>query len=472
MKLLLCVHGFPPEHVGGTELAARDLAEGLSRLGHEVVVLAGSCARPAEGGVDLHEERVEAADASYRLLRSTRPDLYFDHWHKSRSARVAAAFRELLARERPDVVHVLHWLRLSRDLVLHAAQAGLPAVVSLNDSWVSCPLVFRVLPETREVCERPLSGAHCIACAGRVPPRTPWVPMEAAFMALGERARGVGRELALARAVLVPTLAFGERQLRWLGGVEGVALAEVPPAAASPELAPRAIEPRGDGTLRLGAWGRLSELKGTDLLLEALHRLGPDSGVALVLAGREAPPGFVAELQRRFEGLPWSHAGPYEARELGDHPVTRVHAMVCATRAPESFGLVLEESRALGLPSVLPRAGAFAERAGPERGTLLFEPGSADDLAAALRRLRDEEALLGSLREAVPAPASPAEVLEAHLEHYERARSVGPPAEVPEREWYAERMHDFAEEEWDRRLAEHTAEELGVATAGGEEEAR
>ncbi len=456
MKLVLAVHGFPPEGVGGTERGAAALAELLAGAGHEVVVVAGSWLQPLAGEVARREETTAAG---VRVVRLTRPDLHFDHWHKSKSAAIAAAWRELLQRERPAVVHVLHWLRLSRDLVQIAAQEGFPAIVSLNDSFVSCPLVFRVEPAGGTVCTKDHGPLACVPCAGRVAPRTPWVPMEAAFVQLAERAQDLTRELSLARVVLAPTRTHAERQLRHLGGA-AFEFDVCPPAAPAPPPAPRvARASRAGRALVLGAWGELSKLKGTELLFQALDGL---ADVELRLAGPEREAGLFARLQLEHPGVRATWSGLYDAAELGSLDVSDVHAFVSASRAPESFGLVLDEARALGLPALLPDAGAFAERGGEERGAALYAIGDADALRAAVERLQRDAAWLGALRAAVPAPTEPGAVLAGHLAAYERARSAGAPGNPPAREWYAERMTDFAEQEWDRRCAEQDPETLGL----------
>ena len=48
MKVLLAVHGFPPELKGGTELVAATDAAALARSGCEVVVVTGTLARAEE----------------------------------------------------------------------------------------------------------------------------------------------------------------------------------------------------------------------------------------------------------------------------------------------------------------------------------------------------------------------------------------------------------------------------------------
>ena len=63
MKVLLVVHGFPPELLGGTELVVATDAAALVRAGCEVVIVTGTLAR-SEGGVG-HSVRTEENGGSY-----------------------------------------------------------------------------------------------------------------------------------------------------------------------------------------------------------------------------------------------------------------------------------------------------------------------------------------------------------------------------------------------------------------------
>lgn len=204
MKLVLAARGFPPERTDAA--AVRALAQALADLGHEVLVFAASA-----------QPRDDELDGRVRVVRAARTDACPEHWHKSSSVAVARAWRELLARERPDVVHVLHWLGLTRELVYLAALARVPALVSLDDYWTSCPLVARKLPETGADCRVRASASACVACAARVPPRVTWVERPAQYVLFGERQRDVLRELALARGVFARDEAHANACRAFLG---------------------------------------------------------------------------------------------------------------------------------------------------------------------------------------------------------------------------------------------------------------
>jgi glycosyltransferase involved in cell wall biosynthesis len=348
------------------------------------------------------------------------------------------------------------------------------------------------------LCTQPF-GSSCISCAATLFPRTPWVSMENLYMAFAAHERELARELSLARVLITPSEAHRELLLRGRGvdlaGADGTAGPRraraggpgrwqvlAPPAlplsrVGSPFERPAAPSPASGGAaarpLVLGCWGQLAPHKGTDLLLAAVSELAATQPVELHLAG-EAEEAFAAQLSRAARGLTVHFHGPFERDELPHHAVSAVHAFVCPSRAPESHGLVWDEARALGLPAVLPRGGAFPERAaGEESGVLFYAPGDGADLARVLGRLGQEEHLLARLGEAAEAGArrlaaagAAPEVPEVQwgrslLELCARAVEEGaPPTKPPD--WFEAPMAREGERTWDAALSRTPPEELGA----------
>jgi glycosyltransferase involved in cell wall biosynthesis len=467
MRIALAVHAWPPEGSGGTERSTRALARALARAGHDVLVVAGSLRRAAGAAVELERapERDPVSGASLRVARVHRPDLYFDHWHKSLHPGVAEALRGLLREHCAEVLHVHHWLRLSRDLVRAAALEGVPSVVTLHDAWTSCPVAFRVRPDDRSTCGVPAGPHPCVACAGAVPPRTPWVPTDEAWMAFARRQQDLARELELARAVCAPTAAHAaaiEGQLGLGPGALGACV--VPPAReriASARL-PAPASPHEQGRLRLVSWAGLAPHKGADLLIEALGREPLRGRVALDLVGDTVDPGFSHRLRNAATGLQVRLPGHREPEALAEL-ARGAHAFVTATRARESYGVALDEALELGLPVVAPRTPAFSERAASLGALLLYEQGDAASLAQVLASLLDEPGLWARLAGAaheVELPG-PEEVAARTLELYEQAAGAGAPP-TPAPEWFEARMALAALRAWDESLARRSAAELGL----------
>jgi glycosyltransferase involved in cell wall biosynthesis len=220
-----------------------------------------------------------------------------------------------------------------------------------------------------------------------------------------------------------------------------------------------------EGRLVLGAWGSLARHKGIDLLLDALAESSERARMELHLAGAFESASYQRELERRARASKVHFHGAFESEDLAQHPVSDVHAFVSATRAHESYGLVLDEALALGLPRVIPDAPAFVERAGEGAGALLYESARASELARGLDRLLTDADLWPRLareasaaRERLP---SPADVAEKHADLYRRAIALGAP-DVEPAAWFEERMGRAALAEWDRALALRSAAELGL----------
>ena len=470
MKILFATHGFPPQQNGGVELCVQELASSLAGRGHEVSVLSGSLlpSNDHKRAVLLPEEQRGAHGQSLRVMRLARNDLYFDHWHKSHSASAARAFRELLRELAPDVVHVMHWIRLSRDLVTVAAREGIPALITLHDAFVSCPIVFRVRPDTQQACDVPVGPHPCIACAGKLAPRTPWVPQEAAFLMLAERQRDLARELELARALIVPSLSHARGLERTLGRPSGSLACEViEPRGRQSGLSPRPLRVTDAASLQLVSWSQIARHKGVDVLLEgflaARAALAGRVELSLEIHGEPADPQFAAQLRERALGAAVRWCGAYHQGELGSRVDPSAAVFVSATRAQESYGSTVDEAAQLGLALLLPDAPVFLERLG--RAAHYFASGQAQSLCAQIVRLAHEpelvrDAQIAAREWAVHLPTCEL-IADRHEAVYERAVETGAPT-VPPAAWFEERLANESTAQWDSALSQRTRAELGL----------
>ena len=476
MKVLFALHGYPPELMGGTENTVRAQARALVARGHEVVVVAGSMNWKEHFETSEDTDTDPASGKSYPVYRLHRNDLYFDHWQKSASPKASRAFRDILRSEKPDLVHVQHWIRLSRDLVATAARERIPSVVTLHDLWTTCLLTFRVRPGADALCEENLGHSPCIRCAAEIPPKTPWVTAEAGAVAFVERMQEVNRELDLARAIVTPSRAHAGAIESFLNRGAGSLEADVIPPGRELDLGDSLGSERSSleapavsgGKLVLGAWGHLDPIKGLDLVLRAIAELEDPSRVTLHLAGGEVNPDYARRLHELASGLDVHFHGPFEVARLGSHPVAEVHAMVSGSRAHESWGLVLDEAWHLGLPALLPNCGAFRDRLVEERGGLLYESSSVNSLSSAIARLLDDPELLGRLRTSIPPSSEIAPTLDQMVESleavYAKALAAGPP-DAPEDQSLQDMVRARALEEWDKSLSRRSAVELGFEEA-------
>jgi glycosyltransferase involved in cell wall biosynthesis len=389
LRILLVVHGFPPETLGGTEQVVEALAREFLRAGHEVTVAAGSLrvGSPQAWEREDHD--------GLPVLRLHRDDLWFESWWKAYQPGVSAAFRRLLDELRPQVVHVHHWLRLTTDLVRAARERGVATAVTLHDH-------FAVLARpTRRIGE------------AASPPASPaWMSAREAEEAFHFHRRDLRAEVQSADLRLVPSAAHA-RSLREIGvGDLGAFRVQPPPLLFKPGRLP----PRAERGRRLVTWGTLYEEKGVQVALQALRLAG--GGWSLDVLGAAHDAGHQRRLEELAGGLPVRFHGAFSRADL--QRVAADYALLPAI-SHESYGLVLDEARCLGLPVLASDVPAYVERG--DESCRFFTAGDPQALAALLR---DEERL-----RALPAPRpvslpEAGVTVQALLEAYARALAGGP----------------------------------------------
>ncbi len=283
------------------------------------------------------------------------------------------AVERAVARLRPDVAHVHNtWFALSPSVIEGLRAAGVPTVMTVHNYRLMC-LNGMLLRE----------GRPCTDCVGRAP----WA---------GLRHRCY-RGSAVASTAAAATVAYNRHRETWQRGIRlfltptefvrdrlldaafpADRIRVKPHFVADP--GPRAGPPSASRTVL--HVGRLSADKGTEQLLDAWARLG-DTDLELVCIGdgplRDALTGRRVPGVRFLGSLP-----PAEVREW----MLRARLLVATSVWYETFGLVVAEAMAAGLPVIVPARGALAEVAAgaavePEGG------GAGDWLAGALRRAAD-----------------------------------------------------------------------------------
>jgi glycosyltransferase involved in cell wall biosynthesis len=386
MKILMVVHGFPPECSGGTESYVLRLARELVALDHKVRVVTGS-----------HEPRPKAVAESYQIEGITvhkihRSGLYVDDWDKSYAPEIEPVVDGVLEAFRPDVVHIHHWIRLSRNLVEMFHERGVPTVCTLHDLWTTCPIAFRV--RHGSFCELPVGAASCHDCA----PHAHFADDAENADALELFREDFRNELQLAKRVVVPSLAHRLEVLKHHPSIAGKM--RVVPHGAISDLRPHSGTPRAaSDKIRAGHWGHLSSLKGVDVLLEATARL-PErvkNRFELHVFGKIVYPGEKPVIESLAARSNTILHGPYAPKDLEKQPLDFA---IIPTRCSESHSFVLDEAFLLGLPAIVPARGALLDRVG--KAGAAFKPEDPDDLARLIAQVVDDPAILDRWKLAIP----------------------------------------------------------------------
>jgi len=405
LRILYVVHGFPPEDLAGTEVHTLTVARSLQALGHHVAVFHRCATTGAAAASEPYP--VEAAEHEgipvYRLANKLR---YHGIEETYVNRHVEDRFLEVLARERPDVVHFQHCLHTSVSLISRAEDLGYPTVVTLHDYWFICPTVQMVLPD-RSVCRVRRAGIACVRCArnpsvvvrlgqmlvrclgpfaalgpavyGRLARRVPRIRRDlfddARALMLRPHVtlshlRRAGRALSPSRFLRGRYLEFGldrEQVVYQRIGIDTTRFKGL-------EKAPRS------GPLRVGFIGSFVWYKGLHVLIEAFRRLRPDEAVLTVWGNPEQPPevrDYAAACRRSAARAAAVHfAGPLPQRELAEAH-RELDVLVVPSLWFENSPLVILEALAARTPVVASDLGGMAELIEDGKTGCLFPVGDA-----------------------------------------------------------------------------------------------
>jgi glycosyltransferase involved in cell wall biosynthesis len=286
----------------------------------------------------------------------------------------------VVARFDPDVAHVHNtWYALSPSVLDGLRASGVPTVMTVHNYRLLCVngMLLR-------------NGRPCEDCVGR----SPWP---------GVRHRCY-RNSAIASAVAAATIGYNRRRNTWADGVDLYVaptnfvrerLVDGGFPAGRIQVKPHFVEDPGpresppSQSRTVLHVGRLSPDKGGHALLDAWATLG-NTDLELVCIG-DGP--LRAELSRRR--VPRVQFVGSVCREEVQAWMLRARVLLAPSALYETFGLVVAESMAAGLPVIVPGVGALAEVAA---GGAAVEPeniasaGSFHDrLIASLLRAHDDD---------------------------------------------------------------------------------
>lgn len=341
MRILTVGNLYPPHHLGGYELVWQAAVRALRDAGHEVTVLTTG-----------HRQDGAGADEDPEVHRELRW-YWHDHAWPKRSWRARWAIEShnrAVFDAHAAGADVVSWWAMGGLSMSLLGRAGVPEIGWVNDEWLFYgPHVDQWRRLTRRRVR--LDRARWVFCSQALLDFT--------------RAR-------------VPRLRDAHAEL------QGVA-------------AEFTAQPAPDYARRLLYVGRIDPRKGIATAIEALEHL---PGATLRIVGDGDP----AELARlRALGGPVTFESAVARSEL-----PAIYAAADATVFPvtwfEPFGLVPLESMAVGRPVVATGTGGSGDYLRDGENALLFPPGDARALAAAVARLDDpglrERLRAGGLRTA------------------------------------------------------------------------
>jgi len=394
MRILIPTDAFPPV-CGGSGWSTYELARGLRARGHDVTIVQpqpGTPAGPRETAYD-----------GLRVLEfgAPAPDVPFvRNYYKSEklTRSLSGYLATLLRNDRYDIVHAQHVMTtLAAIDAAHAAHV--PVVATVRDYWPVC--YWSDLLHTREglalcpactagnmaICIQPRAGALWPLALPMIPYMRSNLAAKRSGLARADLVIAVSRRIAQDLVQRAPELARTRMEVI----PNPVDVAALRAVARSEDRGARGGKATEPFALYLG---KLAPNKGTSHLIDVVRQA--DLDWPLVIAG-DGPDRAELEREARTSGRQVEFTG-WVDRSEATRLLGNASMLVFPSRGPESLSRVLLEASALGIPIAAMNTGGTEDIIEHDvTGLLSASPGQ---LAADVRRLRQDEALRRRLGEA------------------------------------------------------------------------
>lgn len=353
MKLMVVSTLYPPVQVGGAEVAAARLAEGLVRAGWDVTA------------VSLHAGRQRTIEQrnGVRVYREPLHNLYWPFsgtgrphrgkrllWQlKDRYNREAAArFREILDSEKPDLVHTHNVSGFSVSIWEEVERLRIPVVHTIHDYNLLCG-------NSKLFCRGRACTRRCLGCAVLT-----WDKKR--------NSRRVDAVVGVSREALLQHMSRG-----YFTNARSAVIYNIAPAGQSGEKTARHSE-----DLTFGYIGRITVDKGIEILLRAMGNLR-NARWRLRIAG-SGDSEYVHRLKLEFDDPRIEWLGFTDPKSFYES----VDVVVVPSIWPEPLPYACMEALFTGNGLICARSGGIPELAALADVATLVTPGAMAELKDAI----------------------------------------------------------------------------------------
>lgn len=353
MRILLVLHQFYPEFVGGTERVALNLALAAQRAGHYVHVLACQVDPTKSLGEDC-QNLEHAKDFTYQgvpvtLLAKSQLPVLAD-FSLDCEPTLVEPLTKWITFKQFDVCHVLHTMR-TPTFILAAQRCRLPIILTLTDFFLPC---FRINLVTlgNQLCDGPQKGERC--CQDCL--TAPWDRK-----ALAVRYDNALNILACASVRVAPSEFVANRFRKAFPELDFIVIGHGLNVLELLKRREISSEMTRQSRLRLGYVGAIIPQKGLAILLRALAQVDSPDIELLVMGGFSGAAAYGDEVQKLGNADPRVRFFGHLDRSELFTTVSNLDLLCLPSLVPETFSLALHEACALGVPALVSNVGAPSE---------------------------------------------------------------------------------------------------------------
>jgi len=381
MKVIFLVHQFFPEFQAGKEKFVFNMAYMSQKNGNKVKIITYSLGEISSfpyrfGGILYKEYYYQGIPIIAWRYEREPSDL-----HYKIDMNIDLTFPlEILKREKPDLIHVGHLMRVFPFIPV-AWQQDIPYILTLTDFHLICPRII-LAPTPDSLCPGPDHGRNCYNFCSGLPKQF-----------IDERLSLSTSIIQRATAVFSPSL-FLARIFE--NEIDNLKVNINPHGFRQSHIQfHHQMYEKGDH-IRFGFIGNLSPHKGTHVLINAFKSLNSKAASLLIFGtGEKAYQEKLVEMSR---GANVMFMGAFQAIELG-RVFKQIDVLVTPSICYENYPFVISEAFASLVPVIASNLGGMAERIQDNINGYLFKAGDPCDLATKLRQVINDPGMLNSMKE-------------------------------------------------------------------------
>lgn len=433
LKIILTVHQFLPDFFSGTEILTYETAKELKRQGHDVSIVTGFPTKvklsDSERFDHYHYDGipVERFHHNYVSMGTQSNIQELEYYNKL----FGTFFKNYLIREKPDIVHFFHLLRLSAIAVDISNELGIKTVLTPTDFWFICPTLQLRLPNN-QACSGPnrfsvnclrhmvfLTQPHKIsALIQRMPD---WFLRILIFLIkysgdIGGRYPQLIRALVnrkgflLERLNRIDQIAIPTQVMMSLFTQHGLNAnrAIIIPFGINLNYLKGTHRPRLTPVLRLGYIGTICEHKGIHILLEAFKSKSLEGKLLeLKIYGKlDDFPDYVKRLKEIIQGdTRVEFCGTFPNNEIGSI-LSELDILVVPSLWHENSPLVVYSAQSAKCPIIASNVAGMSQIINHGIDGLLFEPGDVEGLEHIFMSLLENRGFLRKMSNNAKEPLS------------------------------------------------------------------
>ncbi len=406
MKVAIVSHAHPSISKGGAEISAYTLYQGLLAQGTPAVFVA---AVPQNRLADV----ILQTPGEYIVPCDPR---VYSHGLQLGFPDIARELTDLLQSLDVTVVNFHHYINLGLAVFRQVkAQTGLPVVLTLHEYLAICANHGQMITRPgKSLCHSATADrcANCFPDAGQAGMKTRHDIFQQAFS-------HVDRFVSPSQFLL-------ERYVDWGVPRQRIALIENGLAGYTAPL--QRVARAASAPVVFSYFGQINPFKGMDVLLDAMDLLARDADLQgrFQIRAHGNRVGLSPEFEARMDAAIATHdffeaPGPYDNRMIMQLMGEADYVLV-PSRWWENSPVVIQEAFAARCPVICSGIGGMAEKVVDGVSGYHFRMGSAQDLAATLRRALTGPGL--SL-DTLPMPLSAVDMAEAYLEVFQSVCAKG-----------------------------------------------